>query len=188
MKAYLQADSRGRVSVPPEKRFLIGFFSRPERPRAIVSARFPVLTMVALLATAVSGAVEGAVATFRYSGTDLEGLPSFQLGWIAKSNATYLVQSATNLAADAWRTVAAVTPADAAGQYEIKGRSIPENSREFFRLVLPQPEIFSVEPAVLVPGVAANLYIVGQCFDSSVELWINDVVQTNVTYTGSIIT
>src|SRR4051812_32412964 len=73
-----------------------------------------------------------------YSGTDFEGRKSFQLEWTALSNAMYLVQSAADLTSPvAWKTLDAVTPTNGVGQYEIKGRSIPENSVEFFRLILP---------------------------------------------------
>jgi len=115
------------------------------------------------------------------SGLDSEGLRTFRLEWNAVSNATYLLQSRTNLGSgDSWRTVDAITPVSALGVCEIKGRSIPENSVEFFQLVLPQPEIFSVEPATLTPGVATDLYIVGQCFSSNDVLRINGVTQSTV--------
>jgi YD repeat-containing protein len=114
------------------------------------------------------------------SGVDTEGLPTFRLEWNAISNATYLVQSRTNLGTgDFWSTVDAITPSSALGVYQLKGQSIPTISVKFFQLVLPQPEIFSVEPSVLTPGVAADLYIIGQCFSSNDVLRINGVAQNN---------
>ena len=114
------------------------------------------------------------------TGNDTEGLQTFRLEWDAKSNATYRVQSASDLTSVvAWKTVDVATPANGAGRYDIKGRSIPENSVEFFRLVLPQPEIFSVEPAIFASGAAVDAFVIGQCFES------NDVVRVDgVTVSG----
>jgi YD repeat-containing protein len=120
------------------------------------------------------------------TGKDSEGLRTFQLQWTATPKAAYLVQSTTNLAlAQSWRTVDVITPDTAQAQCTIKGRSIPENSIEFFRLVLPQPRIDSVEPAVLTPSVPAQLYIIGQCFSSNDVLRINGITQTNTTLVDS---
>ncbi len=122
----------------------------------------------------------------RYTGKDFEGRQTFQLEWDAISNATYRIQRSGSIAPGVpWETVDLVTPVGGTGQREIKGRSIPENSVEFFRLVLPQPEIFSVEPAMLAPGVAVDLYVVGQCFGSNDVLRINGEPQTNAVFHSS---
>src|ERR1051325_11024923 len=122
----------------------------------------------------------------RYGGTDFEGRSSFQLQWTALSNATYLVQSTTDLSPlVTWNTIDIVTPTNGVGQYELKGRSIPENSVEFFRLVLPQPQIFSVEPAIVAPSVPVSLYVLGQCFDTNTVLQINGVTQVGAVLESS---
>src|SRR5205807_9142663 len=51
--------------------------------------------------------------------------------------------------------------------------------------LLPQPEIFAVEPAVVAPGVSVDLYIAGQCFGSNDVLRINGVTQTGVAFLSS---
>src|SRR5882757_7899088 len=72
----------------------------------------------------------------RYTGADFEGRPGYQFQWTATPNATYLLQSTTNLAAsNTWKTVDLVTSTNSQGLYEIKGRSIPENSVEYFRFI-----------------------------------------------------
>jgi YD repeat-containing protein len=122
----------------------------------------------------------------RYTGTDFEGRRSIQLEWSALSNANYLVQSAVDLTAPvAWKTVDVVKPTNSVGQYEIKGRSIPENSVEFFRLVLPQPQIFNVEPAIVVPSTPVTLYVLGQCFDTNTVLQINGITQAGAVVESS---
>ena len=140
-----------------------------------------------LLPAANLRADETSVRThIKWTGTSWEGQALFQLEWAAWSNATYLVQSATNLAAaGAWQTVDLATPTSSAGMLEIKGRSIPENSAEFFRLILPQPQIFSVEPAVVAPGAAVDFYVAGQCFGTNVGLTVNGVPQPGVVFSNT---
>lgn len=122
----------------------------------------------------------------RYNGTDFEGRQSFQLEWTALSNSTYLVQSATDLTSPVgWETLDAVTPTSGLGKYEIKGRSIPENSAQFFRLVLPQPQISSVEPAIVAPSAPVTLYVLGQCFDTNTMVQINGVTQAGAVLESS---
>src|SRR4051812_2424704 len=112
------------------------------------------------------------------AGVDSEGLQTFRLEWDAISNATYLVQSADDIAPGSpWHTIDAVQFRDTVGSYQLRvvatdstGRS---SSPKFFRFLLPQPEIFSVEPAVLAPGVPVDVYVEGQCFGSNDELRIN---------------
>ena len=144
------------------------------------------LTLVLAMVPARLRADATSVRThIKWTSTGWESHQSFQLEWPARSNATYLVQSATNLASGTWQTIDVVTPTNGAGILEIKGRSIPENSVEFFRLVLPQPQIFSVEPAVVAPGVAVAFYIVGQCFDTNMVLQINGVTQSDAVVQSS---
>ena len=151
-----------------------------------LAAGFSELALAALLVTAGGSSQAATSTTIRYNGTDFEGRQSLQLEWTALYNATYLVQSATDLAAaDAWQTVDLVTPTNDAGQYEIKASSLPESSSAFFRLVLPQPQIISVEPAVVAPGVPVDLYVLGQCFDTNGVLQINGVTQAGAVVVSS---
>src|SRR5882672_111274 len=123
------------------------------------------------------------------TGTDFEGRKSLRIEWTALSNATYLVQSTTALTgSNAWETVDIVTPTNGAGQYEIKASSIPGNSVSFLRLVLPQPQIFSVEPAVFAPGAAVDVFVLGQCFESNDVVRLDGAVLGNVVYvTGGLL-
>ena len=124
------------------------------------------------------------------TGLNLEGSPTFLLTWNAVSNATYLVQSAHSLAPGTpWQTLDAVQFLDTAGSYQLQAVATDSTSlpppAKFYRLVLPQPEIVSVEPAVLAPGAAVDLYVLGQCFETNDVLLINGVTQSNVTYASS---
>jgi len=124
---------------------------------------------------------------------DIEGRPTFQLSWNASSNAIYLVQSATDLrAADAWKTVEAVTPTGSVGQATIRlthsDAFSPQgiNARaSYYRLILPQPQIFSVEPAIVAPGVPVDFFVLGQCFPTNAELRINSLPQSGTLYQSS---
>src|SRR5712671_3630300 len=126
------------------------------------------------------------------TGADSEGLQTFRLEWEAISNATYLVQSTDSLApASPWLTLDAVQFRDTVGSYQIQvvatdSTGLPSPSM-FYRLTLPQTEIFSVEPAVLAPGVAVDLYIVGQCFGSNDVLRINGVAQSTTVFLSTML-
>ena len=122
------------------------------------------LTLVLALLPVV-GLRAGASATalrITNTGKNTEALPTFRLDWDASSNATYLVQSADSLTPGTmWNTLDAVQPADKVGSYQLQvvatdstGLSSPP--AKFYRLVLPQPQIFSVEPAIVPPGVAGG--------------------------------
>ena len=122
---------------------------------------------------------------------DTEGLTTLQLDWTASSNATYLVQSATDLSSGgAWTTRDAVRPPDQAGSCTVRlvvtdstGRS--SSPAEFYRLILPQPQIFSVEPAIITPGSTNDFYVIGQCFPTNAVLRINDVTQAGAVVVSS---
>src|SRR5882762_5635433 len=150
------------------------------------------LTLALALVPAVCRSADAPPTSLRIvnTGADSEGLQTFRLEWEAISNATYLVQSTDSLApASPWLTVDAVQFRDTVGSYQIQvvatdstGLSSPSM---FYRLMLPQAEIFSVEPAVLAPGVAVDLYIVGQSFGSNDVLRINSLPEANVVFLSS---
>src|SRR5687767_11479240 len=123
----------------------------------IVSRRFLVISAALIFLTALNLQADAPPTTVRIhsTGMDLERSPTYRLEWDSVSNATYRVQQSASLGTGAlWKTVDIVTSVGGVSQYEIKGRSIPENSIEFYRLLLPQPAIIAVEPAVFAPGVA----------------------------------
>jgi len=159
-------------------------------PAGLMASKILILFagMNCLSAFSLQAAAPPATVRLQNAGVDAEGLQTFRLEWNSVSNATYRVQRSDSLGSNAlWKAVDVVTPVGGASQLEIKGRSIPENSVEFFRLLLPQPEIFSVEPAVIAPGVPVDIFLVGQCFGSNDVLRINGVPQTNVFQSSSLL-
>ena len=150
------------------------------------SAGLPALALAALIVLTGCLYADSPATALHITNTDrdTEGLPTYQLDWDAASNATYLVQSATSLAPGTpWTTLDAVSSVDRSLGYQ--GRLLTTDGRgsaaSFYRLILPQPQIFSVEPAIFPPGVAVDLSVMGQCFES------NDVVQLDGAPKGGVI-
>ena len=152
-----------------------------------------VVLLLAALIAATARPASAATTALRISSTgpNTEGLPTFRLDWDAESNSTYLVQSSISLDPGAvWNTLDAVQPSGAAGSYQLQlvvtdstGRSSAPAT--FYRLVLPQPQISSVEPAVITPGAPVDLYVLGQELDTNDALQINGVAQSNVVFQSS---
>ena len=145
------------------------------------------LILAAVPALGVRAAGTATTATIRYTGTDFEGRQNFQLEWNADSSGTYLVQSADDLSAsNNWQTVDAVTSSNAG---PVKWMA-PEvlRSQKYYRLVLPQPQIFSVEPAVVDVTVSNTpLYILGQCLPTNALVLINGLYFTpTIVNTGGV--
>ena len=124
---------------------------------------------------------------------DAEGAPVFQLEWDAAPQATYLIQTGNfgdtpglNDHVIVWKTFEAVRPTGFTGSVTI--RITPRDSfgnaarSEFFRLVLPGTQIFSVEPAVFPSGAATTVSIVGQCFESNDVVRVDGVPVAGVVY------
>ena len=101
--------------------------------------------------------------------------PHSVLDWDAEPGKTYLVQSADVLSsATEWTTEEPVT--QTAGSVGPIRWMAPESIREkkFYRLVLPQPEIQSLEPAFIDSGdTNALLYLTGQCLPTNGFIVIN---------------
>ena len=114
------------------------------------------------------------------AGTDIEGLKNFGLEWNAVPNATYLLERADTLAPGSpWHLLDAIKPPDVAGSYQFS--VMATDTSGFYRLVLPQPDISSVEPAVFTPGVAVDFWLIGQCFA------IGDVVRVDGVAVGGVV-
>ncbi|MEK7781066.1 MAG: DUF6531 domain-containing protein [Verrucomicrobiota bacterium] len=115
------------------------------------------------------------ILTLSHTGTDFEGFQAFELEWNAVSNATYRVQVSTNLEAGSWGTVDLVTPTGNLGSYKNlrTHQRLHLNLHLYSRLVLPQPKIFTVEPAIFPSGTPVEAHVIGQCFAS------NDVVRVD---------
>jgi YD repeat-containing protein len=103
--------------------------------------------------------------------------PSINLTWDAALDGVYLVQSKTNLENDVWKTEEPVK--SNVGPIKWMAPEALERSK-YYQLVLPQPEIFNVEPAVGIPGMPVDVYIIGQGFGSNDTISIGDVLQTNI--------
>jgi len=118
------------------------------------------------------------------TGPDPEGLPTFQLEWDAISNATYGVQVSTDLASGSWETIDLVTPTGNLGSYKIPAanQGLLLNLHLFSRLVLPQPHVTAVEPAIFPPGVPVDAYVIGQCFESTDVVRVDGVPLSGVIY------
>jgi YD repeat-containing protein len=95
------------------------------------------------------------------------------LEWNAEPARTYLVQSTTNLSsATEWKTEEAVR---AASSGPVKWTA-PEalSSQKFYRLILPQPEVFAVEPSFInSEDPAALFYLIGQMLPTNGSVVIN---------------
>ena len=145
-----------------------------------------------LLVTAgIPAQASGTALRITSTGTNTEGLPTIALDWDAISNATYLVQSATSLAPGTqWNTIDTATPTNTTGQFAVPVTvvvkdNVIEPPATFYRLILPQPQIFSVEPAIVAPGAAVDFYVIGQCFPTNGVLQINGVTQAGAVFGSS---
>jgi YD repeat-containing protein len=109
------------------------------------------------------------------------------LEWAAKPARTYLVQSADNLGPNsAWKTEAPVRATEVGPIKWMAPESI--RSQKFYRLILPQPELHSVEPAfVNSEDTDALLYLVGQMLPTNEPVVINgqNFVPTQMAEDGS---
>ena len=118
------------------------------------------------------------------AGTDIEGLKNFGLQWNAVPNATYLLERADTLAPGSpWHSLDAIKPPDVAGSYQFS--VMATDTSGFYRLVLPQPDISSVEPAVFAPGVAVDFSLIGQCFASGDVVRVDGVAVGGVVFVNS---
>lgn len=142
-----------------------------------------------LAVTAVASAradAPPAVTSIRYTGTDFEGRPGFLLEWDAMSNTVYQLQRRSGFESNtAWETFEVVVPTGNIGRYHHNGEAAEaaggQIRREFLRVLMPQAQIFSIEPAV-VANSGDIIYIRGQCFPSNALVYIDNVLQTNTTW------
>jgi len=139
--------------------------------------RAPLIALVvtAIPFTSAPAAGTATMATIRYTGTDFEGRQNFQLTWNADASGTYLVQSADDLSSgNSWQTIDTVTSANAG---PVKWMA-PEvlRTQKFYRLVLPQPQISSIEPGVVDTTVSSQyLYLLGQNLPTNADVVIDGI-------------
>ena len=142
-----------------------------------------VLILALALVPAVTRAATSLNLGFQEPNSVNEFSRSAFLTWNAQTGCVYKVQSRATLdASTPWVTEEPVLATDATAKW-----MAPEAMTDtmFYRLLLPQPEIFSVEPAVVAPGVTVDLYVLGQSFATNDVLQINGVTQSNVIYMSS---
>src|ERR1041385_4659484 len=99
--------------------------------------------------------------------SDEPGQQVFLLQWPAASNTTYLVQAGSfgDTPGLAWQTIDTVTPTGNLGVFKVTPEKVEAGSEvirraKFYRVLLPQPAIFDIEP--FNPPSGGQFYIVGQ--------------------------
>jgi YD repeat-containing protein len=111
-----------------------------------------------------------------------DSTPSINLTWDALSDGVYLVQSKTNLENAVWKTEEPVR--SSIGPIKWMAPEALERSK-FYRLVLPQPDIFGVEPSV-ISTQGGTIYLLGQQLSTNGMLRIGSLVlPPNVLNPGS---
>jgi YD repeat-containing protein len=140
------------------------FFGKTHPILSAIARALGLAVTLASLTAAQAGPDSKAISNFGMTGEQ-----RFFVEWQGIPEALYRVQSRDHLSPDAaWKTED-VLCADDLPMHWTAREAI--GSQKFYRLELPSPEIFRVEPARFPAGVATEFYLVGQCFTS------NDVVR-----------
>jgi len=96
-----------------------------------------------------------------------------------REGALYRIQVATALGPNAdWRTVDVIKGSSNAMSWIDPD---PIKGAKFYRVIEPQPEIFSIEPARFAFGGAVELHVIGQCFRTNTELRLGQQTLSNFT-------
>lgn len=106
----------------------------------------------------------------------------FVLEWDAVANAAYQVQAAANLdSGTPWKTIDVIVPTGNLGIFKLTPEKADAGADRlgFFRIALPQPEMFAIEPAILPVAVESTIHVVGQCFSENMELRVGPRALTN---------
>jgi YD repeat-containing protein len=136
--------------------------------------------MAAIGATATNAPVQLGIAL-----TGPPGRQAVELSWASQAGAMYKLQHRATLGPEnPWKDFDVFQPTGATFKVTLDGDPLKEEAhfREvtgFFRLVLPQPAISSIEPAQFAFGGPVDLYVVGQCFDTNTELRVGPLTLTN---------
>ena len=132
----------------------------------------------------IAGAASSVVATnapvqLSATLTNTTAGPRLVLSWPSQPGAIYKLQGRARLSpAVPWQTVEVFQPTGTTSRVMLDGDPLQEESH-FMELLLPQPEIFSVEPARFALGGATDLYVIGQCLDTTTELRVGPLALTN---------
>ena len=107
------------------------------------------------------------------------------LSWPSQPGAGYILQHRASLSPSMpWQNFDLFQPTGTTFKVTLDGDPLKEEAqfREvmgFFRLLLPEPAISSIEPARFALGGATDLYVVGQCFGPDTELRVGPLTLTN---------
>jgi len=112
----------------------------------------------------------------------VDGRYQVTLQWNSLAGADYRVQGQEGLGSNGWIEFGIVRPSGTTGQWiGTVAASLVDQGRFFMRLVLPQEEIDSIEPA-FVPAGGGVFYILGQCFAPTDRVFVNGVEATVVVF------
>jgi hypothetical protein len=150
--------------------------------RAIVHRSHTAAFLFALLLVPIHLLADApaAVTSIRWTGTDFEGRTTYKLEWDAASNTLYRLQSRSGFESNTtWETFDIAMPTNSVGSYHVAPDKLEAGAegirREFFRVLMPQAEIFGIEPAIVGTN-GGTIYVFGQCFGTNPNLRVNGLV------------
>ncbi|MDB6034872.1 MAG: wapA, partial [Verrucomicrobiales bacterium] len=155
------------------------------------------LTAISVLAwllslAALPAATNSARLAVQIEGLTPDGQPLLVLRWTSISNALYRLESRRSLSPDTlWMAMDAVQTANSNGIFRVTPERSPAGTPQagFYRLVLPQPELFRVEPAVWTPSGGNQVFIEGQCLGSNAQVRVgNRTIQPLTLQSGALYT
>jgi YD repeat-containing protein len=134
----------------------------------------PWLTGLALLAAPARAATNGPVSLSVTVSNALAGA-ELVLGWTGPTNAVYRIHHRLDLGPHAtWQAFDATPQEQSEGRWSAPLQTLGEVTG-FFRLELPGPEIFRVEPAVGPAAGGGLVLVVGQCLGTTGQVRIGGV-------------
>ena len=133
------------------------------------------VTACLIIAAAIPAAAQSAHLSFTQNATGLPG--DLTLAWDSVPDALYRVQTTTNITdPTSWQTLDVITASSNSASYGVSSSplaSVQARAVQFYRLVLPQPQLLSVEPSfVSSSGGIATLYLLGQLLPNNAKVVI----------------
>src|SRR5947209_4410950 len=142
------------------------------------------LPIAVLGSTCFSGRAYSALITLR----PVQEGSRFGFVWDAQPDLLYKVQSASNLVSNGGGTLTwTFTDIVSTNQVGPVKWMAPESMSRtmFYRLVLPQPDIFDIEPGIVTTGGGETVYIVGQDLGTNGQVRLGtSIVPTTVLTQG----
>jgi YD repeat-containing protein len=142
--------------------------------------RFIAISMMAWLLSSATlpAASNSARLSMQIEGLSPDGQPLLVLRWSSFSNALYRLESRRSLFSDTpWTAIDAVQTSNTNGLLRVTPEKNQTGSAQagFYRLVLPQPELFRVEPVVWTPSGGNQVFIEGQCLGTNAQVRISNL-------------